>query len=81
MLTDKFIKSVKSSRKSREFPDGLGLSLRVAPAGGRSFQYRYRNWKNLGSINHSPGQWKYPGLWHSTVCKQLPQNDPDFLQL
>lgn len=41
-LTDKLLKSLCATGKRYEIADGLGLSVRVSPAGQIAFQYRYR---------------------------------------
>ena len=42
MLTEKEVKAVRSGEKNRLIADGGGLFLLVSPAGGKSWQYRYR---------------------------------------
>jgi len=41
-LTDKLLKSLSATGKRYEIADGLGLSVRVSPAGLVTFQFRYR---------------------------------------
>jgi|SRR5579862_8305294 len=41
-LTDKLLKSLAATGKRYEIADGLGLSVRISPAGAITFQYRYR---------------------------------------
>ncbi len=42
MLTDTAIRKIKPSEKVVQLPDGNGLHLRVTPAGGKLWRFRYR---------------------------------------
>ena len=42
MLTEKEVKAAQPGEKNRLIADGNGLFLMVSPAGGKSWQYRYR---------------------------------------